>query len=74
MKWFKYTITWNGRSREVIRPMGAGQAEALGAELVPDFEPAQRVAGVLVATFPPEGALEKFYEITAEAPAGRLGS
>ena len=72
MEWFRYSMEWNGRSHQVIRPMGAVQAAQLGAELVPGFDPAQRVAGVLVCSFAPDGLLEASYPIEAEAPVGRL--
>jgi hypothetical protein len=71
-KWYSYTMQWNGRDRTVVRPMGAAQAERLGAEPVPDFDPAQRVAGVLVCSFAPDGDLEQGQPMTAEAPAGRF--
>ncbi len=72
MDWFRYEITWIGRSQDIIRPMAAGQAAELGAELVPDFDPAPRVADLvsiltedrasryeeLIVTFPPESELE----------------
>ena len=85
MNWWRYEITWNGRSQQVIRPMTAGQAAELGAELVPDFDPAPRVADLvsilmeggasryedLIVTFPPEGGLETACPLSAEVPAGR---
>jgi hypothetical protein len=72
MHWFKYTYRRGRIAREIIRPMTAAQAEKLGAELVPDFDPSEQVAGIVVASFPPEGQLESTYPIEAEAPVGRF--
>lgn len=71
MDWFMYTIRWDGRSQPVIRPMGAALARELGAELVPGFDPADRVAGVVVSSLALDGD-ERLLPMTAEARAGRL--
>lgn len=72
MDWYAYTYRRGSIRRQVIRPMSARRAEELGAVLVPDFDPSQRIAGIFVVNFPPEGELESGFPIEAEAPAGRL--
>lgn len=74
--WYRYALQRNGSSRTIIRPLPAGVARELGAELMPDFDPNHRLAEVLgdclIATFPPEGGLERSYPLAAEIPGGHV--
>lgn len=68
MEWYRYTIQYNGRGHEVVRQMGSLQAAELGAELVPNFDPTERVVGLLVVALIPDGELERGLPLTAEIP------
>lgn len=75
MNWYVYTLKWCDKERRVMQQMTPAQAHRLGAKLVPRDEVKKRAEPLvvdLVLSWTLDGALERNYPMTAEAPAGRL--